>query len=1324
MAATGAGTLFYHWYFNGSLLVDDPPNIAGSETGTLQINNVTNSQVGTYYAIVTDSIGFSTSANAQLRITGQITVNSVTTKYSPNGETLYVLENVSFPVTFTVNIDWAGHPNGNVRFTTSGGDLAPLTPAGSIATQLIDVGLAGIHVGAQMQVLAVSSDGTASAAKPVQLVVMPIPTFPDVGTQLHAVDANSSFSYSDVGPEAYLAFDFPVETGLEVPESVPIFGGFGLEAKIAPELHLTVKGNHADYSAAVGGPEVENDLPILPGQQKFAFVPTIKASADYDSSAKKWNYGFGIQVAFEPSLTFPFVIVPPGLPGFAKLSGKYSFTGTLGPSFDPLSGSAGGGLEGTGTLGFGADHIANVAGYVTGGGTVTWDFPAEGENTSSYCLYWVAGLSGTLLGFEYKPQALQMTGDYPPGCHAAADIARFAVDFGTPRPYPRDYLTRRGKPGTKRPEGGRSGASPKAARSTTLSTLQSDVFPFSDPSIATAGSNCYAAWVEDNTNRTINNRTMLVFATLNGTNWSTATPVADDGTADFHPQLRAFPDGTAVVAWENEGSVLATNAMLGDMLANLQIATAFYNPASAQWSPVQPLTTDGSLHRSPKVVGPSKTNLMLVWVANPANDIEGSSTNPNQLWFTTWNGSKWSTLQMFATIPYPLLRYDLSYNGTNAYVVMSLDSDNALTNVNAHALFSVAYRNGSWGSLQQLTNDQLPNDNPQMTIDPNGHVVLVWLDGGTMTSVVDFDFADRQEISTNEYSSNLADFKLASGSGRLAVVWAEPSTNNPSDFWTMFYDPVLNVWGGPKQLTEDQGTEGETAVTFFGTNQLVALYDRLGIDTSGNSPEPITNADLYTLVYQLGGDLALATGSLQASPANPSPGPKANLFATVQNLGDYAVSNVLVAFYQGDPARGGTAIGQTNLATLLAPGAAQTVTIPWTVPSTTSALPIYAVVDPNHQFPDIDLSNNELTNLFAEPDLEVQSLTWGQVTNNVLLATATVINQGTISSQPATVSFRLSSATGTNLFSTYIPGLAPGQTLAVYFPWSVSNLVSAVRLYAVIDIGTNAVDFNPQSKSLVVTIEPNLTQVSVVLGPVQYMRSGAVQVGITGLIGQTYTIQVSTNLVNWNVLTTVTLTNVSGQFSDPAATNESPRFYRAVVGVPSTNPPPVLAPISNQAINEQVPLVVTASATDSNMPPGALTFSLEHGARRHDDRSRQRPDQLDADGGAEPVHQLGRRACHRQKHATPQRYHGLHCCGPGSERDPRLPADSQPGRGSTCPAYGHQYGRRAEHPFHLDLSITQRAGRGEHQHQWDHQLDAKCFGHQPHYYGGDRDRPV
>ncbi len=68
-----------------------------------------------------------------------------------------------------------------------------------------------------------------------------------------------------------------------------------------------------------------------------------------------------------------------------------------------------------------------------------------------------------------------------------------------------------------------------------------------------------------------------------------------------------------------------------------------------------------------------------------------------------------------------------------------------------------------------------------------------------------------------------------------------------------------------------------------------------------------------------------------------------------------------------------------------------------------------------------------------------------------------------------------------------------------------------------------------------------------VLGPVVLLSNGSVQVTFTGLAGRTYSIQASTDLMNWLTITNVTLSSTPGQFVDSAAPHFAQRFYHLVV---------------------------------------------------------------------------------------------------------------------------------------------------------------------------------
>jgi hypothetical protein len=67
------------------------------------------------------------------------------------------------------------------------------------------------------------------------------------------------------------------------------------------------------------------------------------------------------------------------------------------------------------------------------------------------------------------------------------------------------------------------------------------------------------------------------------------------------------------------------------------------------------------------------------------------------------------------------------------------------------------------------------------------------------------------------------------------------------------------------------------------------------------------------------------------------------------------------------------------------------------------------------------------------------------------------------------------------------------------------------------------------------------------LGAISPLPNGAIEVTLTGVAGQTYAIQFSSDLKNWSDLTNIILTNSAGSFTDPAAADNKQRFYRGLV---------------------------------------------------------------------------------------------------------------------------------------------------------------------------------
>jgi hypothetical protein len=78
----------------------------------------------------------------------------------------------------------------------------------------------------------------------------------------------------------------------------------------------------------------------------------------------------------------------------------------------------------------------------------------------------------------------------------------------------------------------------------------------------------------------------------------------------------------------------------------------------------------------------------------------------------------------------------------------------------------------------------------------------------------------------------------------------------------------------------------------------------------------------------------------------------------------------------------------------------------------------------------------------------------------------------------------------------------------------------------------------PVNQILIVTEPPRLTS------PPRPNESGF-QLNLTGGVGFTYAIEVSTNLANWTQMTTLTNSSRTTPFTDADANHLSQRFYRA-----------------------------------------------------------------------------------------------------------------------------------------------------------------------------------
>jgi subtilase family serine protease len=124
-------------------------------------------------------------------------------------------------------------------------------------------------------------------------------------------------------------------------------------------------------------------------------------------------------------------------------------------------------------------------------------------------------------------------------------------------------------------------------------------------------------------------------------------------------------------------------------------------------------------------------------------------------------------------------------------------------------------------------------------------------------------------------------------------------------------------------------------------------------------------------------DLAISASDVSINPSVAIEGQPAILSATVHNVGDIAVSNAVISFYDGDPVNGGTLIGSVTKPTIDA-GTNILAEIPWNTMGQRGINFIHMVADPQNLILESNENNNSTLIQVdvlppAKPDLKITS---------------------------------------------------------------------------------------------------------------------------------------------------------------------------------------------------------------------------------------------------------------------------------------------------------------------------------------------------------------
>ncbi len=218
---------------------------------------------------------------------------------------------------------------------------------------------------------------------------------------------------------------------------------------------------------------------------------------------------------------------------------------------------------------------------------------------------------------------------------------------------------------------------------------------------------------------------------LSGGSW-TQDLVTDDQLAESNPKIVAIDANTALAAWTYVTGNVSGVTNPSQIAPYLDIAAAFLNRQTGQWSAVRQITSNSVVDRDPLPVV-FGSNQGILWIENAGDAAPGNAASGDMLMYSGWSGTAWSSPEILWSALKGIL--GLAFTADSAgqgYAVFEVDEDGELDTTTDQELYEISTSGGVWGSATQVTSDSVGDSLPVL-VAPNGVPICVWSYGGTLT---------------------------------------------------------------------------------------------------------------------------------------------------------------------------------------------------------------------------------------------------------------------------------------------------------------------------------------------------------------------------------------------------------------------------------------------------------------------------------------------------------------------------------------------------------------------------------------------------------------
>ena len=546
--------------------------------------------------------------------------------------------------------------------------------------------------------------------------------------------------------------------------------------------------------------------------------------------------------------------------------------------------------------------------------------------------------------------------------------------------------------------------------------LQSNAYPDAEPQIMDVNGTKVMVWIADNTSRTDENKSMLVYSVYieDYDTWSTPRAILDNGMADYYPVAK---DG--YVVWQKAVTTFGEGVSLAEVAKNTEIYISKFDGTSFG-TPVR-LTTNEIMDAQPQIAV-SGEEVTVVWTENSDNNIFGY-TGTNAIYQKKFDGQTWSETELLAdglnTVAYLAVGY---MNGSNV-VAYSLDEDNDLNTVSDREIYLI--RNGQ---TEQFTDNETLDSHPEFE-KINGSEALFWYSENNVYYVTDLENRVLNTISADGISQLTDAYSILSNGNDTAVLWTTVE-DGVSEIHGALYDG--SQWSDDIEITQEGQSVRYPAGVMEENGDLLIAFNRIQNVKDGDYYRD-GQADLCIIRVKPSYDLSIENVILADGLIA---GAELPLYLTVKNAGELPVTQISADVFDTDGSRN----GHFDLDQILQPGETAEFELSYTVGNTVSPGEITVKISTSDGS-EYDLENNEAGIVIGQSNLEMAEVT-DSADGDLHTVSVRIRNSGCQTAENIIVSLREGSEDGKIIMQKQLDMLESQAETVISFELDANSLAA------------------------------------------------------------------------------------------------------------------------------------------------------------------------------------------------------------------------------------------------------------------------------------------